>query len=154
MRTIQDKTLPVSAIRNGTVIDHIPAGQALKIVKLLNLSIDCFQVTLGLNLPSRKLKYKDLIKIEHTTLTQEDASQAAILAPGATVNIIQNFEVDRKFQAALPDSVNGVICCPNNLCISNHEPVESRILVKQKWKGNVQLQCRFCRKYFSQQDIP
>lgn len=153
MTMTQDKTLPVSAIRNGTVIDHIPSGQALKIVKLLKLAIDHSQVTIGLHLPSRQLQYKDLIKIEHIDLSQEDASQVAILAPQATVNIIRNFEVHEKFQVTLPDSISGVISCPSIHCVSNHEPIESEILVKQKWGGNVRLQCHFCRKKFSQQDI-
>lgn len=153
MTIAQDKTLPVSAIRNGTVIDHIPAKQALKIVKLLKLAIENVQITLGLNLPSLKLQYKDLIKVEHINLTREDASQIAILAPQATVNIIRNFEVYEKFQVSLPDSIKAVISCPNTSCISNHEPIESVILVKQRWRGNVSLQCHFCRKKFSQQDI-
>ncbi|ADI37714.1 Aspartate carbamoyltransferase regulatory chain [Waddlia chondrophila 2032/99] len=148
-----EKTLPVSAIQNGTVIDHIPAGKALKIVKLLNLSTERLQTTLGLNLPSGILGLKDLIKIEGFVLSSESASKTAILAPLATVNIINNYEVQEKFQVSLPKKIQSVISCPNTLCISSQEKVDSIILVKERWKGNIQLQCHYCRKQFSHQDI-
>lgn len=151
--TTLEKTLPVSAIEKGTVIDHIPAGRALKIVKLLDLSTERYQVTLGLNLPSSLLGMKDLIKVESLILSSDSASKAAVLAPLATVNIIENFEVQNKFQVSLPASIQGVIPCPNSLCVSNHENIEPIILVKQRWKGNIRLQCHYCRKQFSQQDI-
>ena len=32
------RELVVSAIENGTVIDHIPAGEVYKVVKILNVS--------------------------------------------------------------------------------------------------------------------
>lgn len=151
--TLLEKTVPVSAIKKGTVIDHIPAGKALKIVKLLKLSTDLLQVTLGLNLPSSQYDYKDLIKIEKMILTKEAAGQVAVLAPQATINLIKHYEVYEKFQVSLPERIHGVLRCPNTLCISNHEPVESSIHVKQRWLGNVQLQCHYCRKNFSHQDI-
>jgi aspartate carbamoyltransferase regulatory subunit len=151
--TVMEKTLPVSAIRKGTVIDHIAAGKALKIVKLLKLSTDHLQVTLGLNLPSSQYDYKDLIKVEEMILSKEAASQVAILSPQATINLIDNYEVYEKFNVSLPECIRGILRCSNTLCVSNHEPIESVIHVKQRWKGNVQLQCHYCRKNFSHQDI-
>jgi len=151
--TTLEKTLPVSAIRNGTVIDHIPAGKGLKIVKLLGLSTDKLQVTVGVNLPSSRMGLKDLVKVEAFALTPETASRVSILAPQATVSIIKNYEIDNKFHVSLPKSIEGVIACPNRLCISNHETVDPVILVKQRWKGNIRLQCHYCRKNFSQQDL-
>jgi aspartate carbamoyltransferase regulatory subunit len=147
------RTLPVSAIHNGSVIDHIPAGQALTIVRLLKLAKQNKQVTLGLNLPSNKLEYKDLIKVEALILSTEEASQVAILAPSATVNIIRDYKVCEKFQVSLPAQIKGVIPCQNPQCVSNHEPIAACLDVIRRWKGNVRLQCRFCRKNFSQQDI-
>lgn len=151
--TTLTKTVAVSAICNGTVIDHIPAGQALSIIKFLKLTGHNRQVTLGLNLPSSHLGYKDLIKVEERTLSSEETSQVAILAPEATVNLIENFSVKNKFKVTLPKRIEGVISCPNPRCISNHETAVSKISVLQRWRGNIRLQCHYCRKTFSQEEI-
>jgi aspartate carbamoyltransferase regulatory subunit len=150
--TSQERTWPVSAIRNGTVIDHITAGQALKIVLLLKLARHQKLVTLGLNLPSKTMTYKDLIKVEERELTPEEANQVAILSPKSTINIIQEYEVIKKFQVKLPPMLSGVFSCPNPKCISNHEAVTSSFSITQR-HHSILLQCKFCRKTFSQNDI-
>jgi aspartate carbamoyltransferase regulatory subunit len=150
--TISQKTWPVAAIRNGTVIDHITAGQALKIVHLLKLAQHQKLVTLGLNLPSKTMTYKDLIKVEEWELTPENANQVAILSPKSTINIIQEHEVVKKFQVSIPSFLTGIFVCPNPKCISNHEAVASGFSVSQR-HHNILMQCKFCRKSFSQNDI-
>lgn len=150
--TILERTWPVSAIRNGTVIDHIAAGQALKIVRLLKLSQHQKLVTLGLNLPSQSLLYKDLIKVEERELTPDEANQVAILSPKATINIIQEYEVIKKFQVQIPPSLTDVLSCPNPRCITNHEKVQTWFHISQR-HNNILMQCKFCRKSFSQNDI-
>lgn len=150
--TVLERTWPVSAIRNGTVIDHIAAGQALKIVRLLKLSQHQKLVTLGLNLPSQSLLYKDLIKVEERELTPDEANQVAILSPKATINIIQEYEVIKKFQVQIPPSLTDVLSCPNPRCITNHEKVQTWFHISQR-HNNILMQCKFCRKSFSQNDI-
>lgn len=146
------KTWPVAAIRNGTVIDHISAGQALKIIHLLKLSQHQKLVTLGLNLPSKTLNIKDLIKVEEWELTPEKANQVAILSPKSTINIIQEHEVVRKFQVNIPTVLNGIFICPNPNCISNHTSMTSCFNISQR-HFNILMQCKYCRKSFSQNDI-
>jgi len=141
------KVLAVAAIRNGTVIDHIPAGQALKIVHLFHWECHQKLVTLGLNLPSRILSFKDIIKIEDLVLSANEANQVAILAPKATVNIIQDFEVISKFQVSIPASIASIISCPNPKCISNHEEMISSFKVKSH-QNHVSLECKYCRRIF------
>ena len=92
-----EKELSVSAIENGTVIDHIPAGQGMRIVRLLKLADHKKKVTLGLNLPSKSLGYKDLIKVEGREISVEEANQIALFAPKASINIIRNFQIQKKF---------------------------------------------------------
>ena len=87
------KTLSVSAIQNGTVIDHIPVGQALKIIHLLKLLETNQCVTVGFRLLSRRMKLKDLIKIEDYVLTEEEANKITVFAQEATINVIKNFTV-------------------------------------------------------------
>lgn len=126
------KTLSVSAIQNGTVIDHINSGQAIRIIYLLDLLEKKHKVTIGLNLPSKTIKFKDIIKIENHTLKNEEANEITVFAPEATINIIQNFEVVKKITTTLPPSISDVFDCPNPACITRTEPVETFLISKHR----------------------
>ena len=78
------KTLSVVAIEQGCVIDHIPVGQAVHIVNALQLDEISTPVTLGLNLSNQRGGQKDLIKLPHKRLTEEDIDRFSCFAPGAT----------------------------------------------------------------------
>ncbi|HSX11573.1 MAG TPA: aspartate carbamoyltransferase regulatory subunit, partial [Chlamydiales bacterium] len=120
---LKEKTLSVSAIKEGTVIDHIRAGQALKIIRLLRLNANENRVTVGLNLRSQSVGLKDIIKIENVFLTESQAAQIAIFSPQATVNVIQNYGVAKKFKVEMPEVTAAVLACPNARCITNVERV-------------------------------
>lgn len=147
-----EKKLSVSAIKNGTVIDHITAGQALNIVKILNLSDHNKVVTVGINLPSKNMRHKDLIKVAEKEITPEEVTGFAFLAPHATVNIIKNYKVEKKFKADIPELVHRIIVCPNPQCISNNEQMESAFYILQK-NGSIKLQCKYCEKIFWREEI-
>jgi aspartate carbamoyltransferase regulatory subunit len=142
------KSLSVSAIENGTVIDHILAGQALRIVRLLSLAASKHKVTLGLNLTSCSMRIKDIIKIEHREITIPEANQIAIFAPNATINIIQNYQLVKKFRVQLPQYIQKCLTCPNPRCISNSDPMETHFYVNGHGE-NVELYCKYCEKSFS-----
>lgn len=152
MQKTDNTTLSVAAIKNGTVIDHITAGHALRIVRLLNLSGQGNTVTVGLNLPSRQLTQKDLIKVENRELTPNEANEIAILSPHATINIIKNYTVTKKFSVTLPGMIEGVIVCPNPACITNHEKMPTKFRVEAN-KKMVQVRCQYCEKSFRESDI-
>lgn len=147
------KQFAVAAICHGTVIDHIDAGNALRIVKLLGLPEHQKLVTLGLNLPSKRLGLKDLIKVEERKLNPEEVNQVALYAPNATISIIENYEIVQKYPISLPNTIHGVIACTNPRCISNHEKIPSHLYVIQKMDQSVRLRCHFCRKIISQEEI-
>lgn len=142
----------VSTIKNGTVIDHITAGQALTIVNLLQLDTYPGRVTLGLHFPSTIMGHKDIIKIEAHELTPEEGNQVAILAPEATISIIQRDKVIRKFMVALPETIEGIVVCPNRNCITNCEELETAFHIQQRGH-DVRLRCHHCQKVFSQNAI-
>ncbi len=142
-----DKKLEVEAIHNGSVIDHIAAGQGVKILKFFQLTDTDQKITVGLNLPSGASGTKDLIKVENTLITDEQANQLALFAPDATINIIKNTEVVKKFRVQLPPAISGVLACPNSNCISHNEPVPSQFYVQQK--NDVKLKCHYCEKSFN-----
>ncbi|GIC78422.1 aspartate carbamoyltransferase regulatory subunit [Moritella sp. F3] len=147
---IKEHKLQVEAIKNGSVIDHIPANLGIKILKLFNLEDSNQRVTVGLNLPSSELGHKDLIKIENVFLNEDQANQLALYAPHATVNQIENYDVSKKLKLALPQKVTAVFACPNSNCITHNEPVNSSFAVIAR-NEIVQLKCKYCEKSFSRE---
>ena len=141
------KTLSVSAIENGCVIDHIPAGHASHIINFLKLTEQDGQMTIGLNLRSKRGDVKDILKVEGRYFTQNELEQVAIFATGATVNEIKNFDVVNKFKLTMPEQVVGVMRCPNSTCISNKEPIKSRF-VMATGEHNGKLKCCYCEASF------
>ncbi len=142
--------LQVEAIKNGSVIDHIPAHIGIKVLRLFKMHKSDQRITMGLNLPSSALGAKDLIKVENVYITEEQANQLALYAPKATVNQIENYEVTKKLELALPEKVEGIFTCPNSNCISHGEPVDSSFTVIEK-NEDVQLKCKYCEKVFSRE---
>ncbi|SFN35502.1 aspartate carbamoyltransferase regulatory subunit [Xenorhabdus japonica] len=151
----QDHQLQVEAIKCGTVIDHIPAHVGFKLLSLFKLTETDQRVTIGLNLPSNHLGKKDLIKIENTFLTEQQANQLAMYAPHATINNIENYIVVKKMPINLPDQIDSILVCPNSNCISHNEPVNSsfHITSEKDEKDDVVLRCKYCEKEFDRQAV-
>lgn len=149
---MKEKTLPVSAIKEGTVIDHIEAGNGLKIVKLLHLLTDHNKMTIGLNLKSSSIGLKDLIKIENTRLTPPDTEQIAIFAPLATVNVIENYKVVLKFSIPTPQKIENTLQCTNPKCITTSEPCCTLFFIEEKNQKTF-LRCHFCEKLLSRKEV-
>ncbi len=141
------KKLQVEAIQHGSVIDHIPAQQGVKILKFFKFTQTNEKITIGLNLPTHNGKSKDLIKVENTFISDAQANQLALFAPNATINQIKDFKVVNKFQVQLPSSFIGVLSCPNSNCISHNEPVKTQFYVNNN--SELKLKCHYCEKSFS-----
>ncbi len=144
--------LSVNAIHNGTVIDHIVAGQATKIIRLLALINNRNQMTIGLNLTSGSQQLKDLIKLEQCQLSEKDLQQIAVFAPGATVNTIQDYKVTNKLKLTLPEQVADIFICPNKNCISHSEKTTKLFYIKEQ-NRNVGLQCKYCQQIFLRDEM-
>lgn len=147
-----NKTLSVSAIENGTVIDHIISDQTLRIMHMLNLLDKKLKVTVGFNLPSKRMAFKDLIKIENHELTEKEASEIMVFAPEATINIIRQFEVTQKIMAPLPTHISGIFICPNSKCITHGEPLASHFFIEEQGK-KIKLICAYCEKSFDRKEV-
>jgi aspartate carbamoyltransferase regulatory subunit len=146
------KTVSVAPIKEGTVIDHIPAGQVLKIIHLLQVAQQRYKAILGLHLSSSSMGHKDILKIEHRFLSELEAHDIAVFAPNATINIIKNYKVSSKIKAQLPETVKGILVCPNGRCITQQEEVETLFLVEE-FKQKVHLRCFYCEKIFERDEI-
>lgn len=147
-----EKTLSVSAIKDGTVIDHITQGSALIILRMLKLPRDQNRVTVGLNLTSRSMGFKDIIKIENCFLTGKEAGDVAVFAPEATLSIIRDYKVQAKIKADLPAVLENILICANPCCITRKEPAVTRFSVEE-FKQKIFLRCGFCEKLFERSEI-
>lgn len=144
--------LSVEAIEKGTVIDHIPAGKGLIILRKFKLLHYGSAVTVGFNLPSKTQGSKDIIKITGVWLDDNAANRLALFAPEAVVNTIDHFKVINKRRLTLPDEIAEVFRCPNTNCASHGEPVKSRFYVR-KQSGQTKLKCHYCEKTFSRDSV-
>lgn len=144
--------LSVEAIEKGTVIDHIPAGKGLIILRQFKLLHYGSAVTVGFNLPSKTQGSKDIIKITGVWLDDNAANRLALFAPEAVVNTIDHFTVINKRRLTLPDEIAEVFRCPNTNCASHGEPVKSRFYVR-KQSGQTKLKCHYCEKTFSRDSV-
>lgn len=147
----EPKQLSVSAIQNGTVIDHIPAKNLFKVIQILGLDHIDNQITFGTNLDSKKLGRKAIIKISNKFFEDEDINRIALVAPQAKLNIIRDYEVVEKKVVEVPDKIEGIAKCMNPKCISNHETVKTRFRVISK--ENVALKCLYCEKITYQENL-
>ncbi|OGH87453.1 MAG: aspartate carbamoyltransferase regulatory subunit [Candidatus Magasanikbacteria bacterium RIFOXYC2_FULL_42_28] len=148
----QTGTLLVSAIKNGTVIDHAKAGSALKILSILGVENHDNVVTIGMHLPSKTSGKKDIIKLANWEITPSKANLTAIFSPSAVINIIKDFKVVKKYQVELSEIISGLVVCPNPKCITNNESMDS-LFHTQKNKQGVSLKCHYCERTFKQEDI-
>ena len=139
------KELRIHPIKNGTVIDHITAGNALKVLHILNIPQSHYSiVSVAMNVKSR-LGKKDIVKVENRELDPNEVDKIALIAPKATINIIRDYEVTEKHRVKLPDEIIGIARCSNPTCISNsNEPVKSRFIITSKDPPTIK--CYFCER--------
>ncbi len=149
---MENKKLSVEAIENGTVIDHIPAGLGLTILRQFKLLHYGSAVTVGFNLPSKTQGSKDIIKIKGVSFSEHDANRLALFAPQAVVNRIEQFKVVKKMHLSLPDTISEVFRCPNPNCASHSEPVKTRFYVRSH-QQQTRLKCHYCEKTFTRDSV-
>ncbi|MDI3527257.1 MAG: aspartate carbamoyltransferase regulatory subunit [Tenuifilum sp.] len=145
------KHLSVSAIENGTVIDHIPAQNLFKVITILGLDKIPNQITFGTNLESKLLGKKAIVKIADKYFERDEINRIAIVAPHAKLNIIKNYEVAEKMLVEVPDQISGIVKCVNPKCITNAEDVTPKFKVVDK--ENVSLKCHYCEKITDQEHM-
>ena len=146
------KQLTVAAIENGTVIDHIPPGNAIRIARLLKLAGHQQRMSIGINFPSKKQGYKDLLKIEGREISQDEADKIVVLAPHTTISIIKNYKVINKLIVKFPETISHLFICPNKKCISNFEKTDHVFHVLNR-RNTLHLRCKYCEKTFTQDEV-
>jgi aspartate carbamoyltransferase regulatory subunit len=141
--------LKVDTIEMGTVIDHIMAGKGYKVMKLLGVEENYpNRVALVTNVPSKRMGKKDIVKIEGKTVDERTVNMIALLSPGASVNLIKNEKVEKKYLVELPRELKGAGTCPNPDCITNSEYCEMRFR-----KEDSKYRCSYCERVFSPDEL-
>ncbi|MBL6733003.1 MAG: aspartate carbamoyltransferase regulatory subunit [Candidatus Poseidonia sp.] len=135
----------VTAIRNGTVIDHIPSGHAMRVLEMLGINrSSSVPVSMVMNVPSKKMGTKDIIKVEDRELTQDELNRLALVAPDAHVAIIRAYSVAEKLTIELGEEVQNVVRCTFSNCITTNlrEPLPHRLKVLSR--EPLELRCHYC----------
>ncbi|MBN2175128.1 MAG: aspartate carbamoyltransferase regulatory subunit [Bacteroidales bacterium] len=145
------KELKVSAIENGTVIDHIPPQSVFQVIGILGLDDINNQIMVGTNLDSGKLGKKGIIKVSSKYFESEEINKIALVAPTATLIVIKDYTVVYKAKVMIPDRINKIVKCINPNCITNHEPIQTRFTVLDK--EDLTLQCYYCEKTTKKENI-
>lgn len=150
---MEQSDLLVRRIKDGTVIDHINEGKGLSVLEALEIDGSRGNViTIALNMPSGKLKKKDMIKVEGRFLEDDDTNKLAVIAPASTVNIIKDYKLVEKRRVSLPNQIEQIFRCSNPDCITNsQEHIESTMEVIDK--DNLVLKCRYCGRILDVNDL-
>lgn len=139
------KELVVSAIENGTVIDHIPTTAVYQVIRILGLDKYEDEVLIGNYLSSKKFGRKGIVKVKNKEFCADEINKIAIVAPYASIITIKNYEVVNKTQAEVPDHVDNIVKCMNPKCITNFEAIPTRFDVIAK--DDLKLKCHYCEKF-------
>lgn len=139
------KELKVSALENGTVIDHIPAASLFHALRILKLDKVDNELYFGTNLSSKKYGSKGIIKVRDRYFKTDEINKIALVAPTATIIEIKDFDVVRKENVDTPEKVENFVRCFNPKCITNHQSIPTRFKVISD-KGELKLRCHYCEK--------
>ena len=145
------KELQVSAIENGTVIDHISSGNVLRVVKILGLEDIQEPIYLGANLSRKKYGSKGIVKVSNRYFQAHEINKIALVSPNASIIEIRDFEVVKKSVVEVPDYINNIVKCFNPNCITNVEDVSTKFAVIDK--KDVKLRCNYCEKITAKANI-
>lgn len=140
--------LKIRPIEDGTVIDHIPRGQSLNVLRVLGVDTSTRDVvSVAMNVPSDAMGRKDIVKVEDREIGSKEADIIALIAPDATVNVVRDFEVREKYEVSMPEEIRGVLDCPNPNCVTNtNEPVETVFDVRDG-----EIRCEYCGTVLSEE---
>ena len=147
----EKKELEVSAIKNGTVIDHIPANVTFKIVQILDLYNYPGAITIGTNLDSITLGRKGIIKIADRYLSDEEIGRLSVVSPDVTLNIIKDYQIVEKKYVKYPKQIIGVVKCTNPKCVTNHQPIPTKMEVFDM--NQKSLRCIYCERVMQYGEI-
>ncbi len=133
--------LSIAKIQNGVVIDHIRAGQGIKIFNWLGLDKTDYMVAFVANAESTRIGRKDIIKIDNSISINFDV--LGVIDPNITVNIIENGKIIDKIHLFLPERVENILHCKNPRCITSTESYIPHIFHLENAESRM-YRCEYC----------
>ena len=131
----------IDSIRNGIVIDHISAKKGMEIYEALNLkNLDC-SVAIITNAKSKKMGKKDIIKIDKDMEINVD--MIGFIEPNATINVVKDGELIKKYKVSLPEKIVNVVNCQNPRCITSVERELDQVFILTDKEKQV-YRCKYC----------
>ncbi|WP_300766628.1 aspartate carbamoyltransferase regulatory subunit [uncultured Bifidobacterium sp.] len=112
--------MEVTSIQDGVIIDHVPAGTALTVLRYLQINPATTRLALIMNASSHRFGSKDIIKIEDDA--DVNLEVLGFVARQATVDIVRGGRIVRKSKPKPPEHVVDVITCVNPRCVTTAEP--------------------------------
>jgi aspartate carbamoyltransferase regulatory subunit len=152
---MSDDILRVRKIREGTVIDHIPDGKAPIVLKLLGITgRERWPVSFVMHVESKRMGRKDIVKVEHMYLDKRLIDNIALVAPSATINIVEDYRITEKREIEVPQELVGILRCPNQTCITNVEFEHVKSLFELKGRNPLCYVCVYCDRLVGEEEIP
>ena len=146
-----EKQLQVNAIKDGTVIDHIPTNALFKVIKILKIEDTSNMVTFGNNLDSGLMGFKAIIKVANRFFEDAEVNKIALVAPHAKLNIIRDYEVVEKRVVEIPKEIIGIVHCFNPSCITNAENILTKFeVISDK---PIAMKCFYCEKITNESEM-
>lgn len=146
------KQLIVKKIDNGVVIDHIASGSSFYVLRALRIDEHFpHSVFVAMNVPSKKLGRKDVLKIRNLKKDDLNIDILGLLISGSNLIYIEDYNVVEKEKIKAPKKAYGIIKCPGLSCITNlreHVKTEFDIIENQSKKEDIKLRCVYCDKMF------
>ena len=141
----------IPAIKDGSVIDHIPSRDTFRIMRILDPQEFIHPISVTLNLDSEKIGKKGVIKIDNRFLTEKEVNKIAILAPNATVSIIKDYRIVEKIEVKIPEELAGIVNCSNPTCVTNREEVISNFKVVRE--NPLEVKCLYCERVYGKDEL-
>ena len=145
------KERKVPAIKDGSVIDHIPSRETFRIMRILDPQEFKHPISVTLNLDSKKIGKKGVIKIDNRFLTKDEVNKIAVLAPNASVSIIKNYKIVEKIAVRIPEKLAGILNCSNPVCITNKEKVQTKLKVIRE--RPLAVKCQYCERVYGKDEL-
>ena len=142
--------LNIDKIKNGIVIDHIRAGQGIRIFNWLGLDKTPYTVAFVVNANSRVMGKKDIIKIDNAIAI--NFNLLGLIDPNITVNVIENQSITDKIKLQLPERVENVLICKNPRCITSTEKYIPHVFHLESVKLQ-SYRCEYCDEIRSADDF-
>lgn len=140
--------LNISGIHEGYVLDHIKAGDSMKIYYDLKLDqLEECTVAMIMNAKSNKMGRKDIIKAE-CPVEALDLDILGFIDHTITVNVIKDEKIVEKKPLKLPSKIVNVITCKNPRCITSIEQELDQVFLLSDEKTET-YRCKYCEEKYS-----